>query len=751
MWSYMRWNAGSRVASFLLFCVLLQLGLVSCQTTWKTLSGKAPVVVSKGGFSGLFPDSSKLAYKFAPLLSTRPAVLQCDVRLTKDLYGICLPDIKMDNCTDIPNFFPNTSSTYLVNGVSVSGYFPIDYSTSDLVNVSLMQAIYTRTYRFDSSFFPILAVEDVAQLNPPALWLNIEHDMFYAQHNLSMKTYIKGLVKNVIVNYISSPEIGFLTSISSLTSNQTKLIFKFLDLDSAEPTTNLTYSSLLSNLTYIKTFASGILVPKTYIWPVSPDNYLLDYTTVVVDAHKAGLEVYAGNLANDNLFSYNYSYDPLAEYLSYIDNGVFSVDGLVTEYPVTPSEAISCFMNLNKSSMSHGKPLVISHNGASGDYPDCTDLAYQYAVDGGADIIDCPVQVTKDGMLVCMSSINLMDDTTVAKSVYATRMNVIPQLQSGPGVFTFNLTWDEIKKLKPQISAPQSSYKLVRNPRYTNAGNYMNLSDFLAFAKNKDLAGVLITVENAPFIAQKLNINMVDSVLAVLKASGYNSTTSLPVTIQSSNSSVLVSFKQKAPQYKLLYTIDEQVSDAAGPALADIKRFADAVAVEKESIFPLSGHFMTTQTKLVENLQAQGLSVYVYVLMNEFVSQAWDYFSDATVEINSFVQGAGVDGLITDFPATAHRYKLNTCQNMGNSTPYFMQPVQPGSLLQVISEPAQPPALSPLPILSDSDVAEPPLPDTTKQVTPNAEAPSKASPQLRTAVSISMLIAVLSNALLLFV
>ena len=45
------------------------------------------------------------------------------------------------------------------------------------------------------------------------------------------------------------------------------------------------------------------------------------------------------------------------------------------------------------------------------------------------------------------------------------------------------------------MSAPQSSFKLARNPRYTNAGNYMNLSDFLAFAKDKDLAGVLITVE----------------------------------------------------------------------------------------------------------------------------------------------------------------------------------------------------------------------------------------------------------------
>jgi glycerophosphoryl diester phosphodiesterase len=38
-------------------------------------------------------------------------------------------------------------------------------------------------------------------------------------------------------------------------------------------------------------------------------------------------------------------------------------------------------------------PLIISHNGASGDYPDCTDLGYQKAVADGADIIDCTVQV----------------------------------------------------------------------------------------------------------------------------------------------------------------------------------------------------------------------------------------------------------------------------------------------------------------------------------------------------------------------
>jgi hypothetical protein len=117
------------------------------------------------------------------------------------------------------------------------------------------------------------------------------------------------------------------------------------------------------------------------------------------------------------------------------------------------------------------------------------------------------------------------------------------------------------------------------------------------------------------------------------------------------------------------------------------------------------------KTNLVQTLQNAGLSVYVYTLMNEFASQAYDFFSDATVQINWYVTAAGVDGLITEFPATARRYKSNNCMNMGNSTPVFMDPARAGDLMQTIMmKTAQPPALAPMPLLTDSDVAEPPLP-----------------------------------------
>ncbi|XP_052142809.1 glycerophosphodiester phosphodiesterase GDPDL3-like [Oryza glaberrima] len=691
----------------LLFC----LGSAAAQkaSTWKTLSGDSPLVIAKGGFSGLFPDSSEFAYRSAP-----GAALWCDVQLTKDGAGICLPTINIDNCTTISNFDPKGMKTYNVNGAPLKGWFPVDYNSTELLQqVFLKQSILSRTVRFDP--LPIVPVEDVlSKYKTPAVWLNVQHDSFYSQFKLSMRSYILSVSKQFVVDYISSPEVNFLNSLLGRVNKKTKLVFRFLDEQTIEPSANQTYGSILKNLTFIKTFASGILVPKQYILPVTKDNYLQPHTSVVDDAHKAGLEIYAADFANDFLISYNYSYDPLAEYLSFIDNGAFSVDGVLTDFPITPSEAIGCFSNLNDSKTDHAKPLVISHNGASGDYPDCTDLAYQKAVADGADVIDCPVQVTKDGIPICMSSIDLGDVTTVATSQFASQTTVVNDIKATPGVYSFNLTWEDISKnLKPKISNPMSKYQLYRNPRNRNAGNFMRLSDFLDFTKGKDLSGVMISIERAAFMAQKLGFGVVDAVIKALDDSGYSKQTTQKVMIQSTNSSVLVKFKQQT-KYNLVYMIEEDVRDAAPSSIADIKKFADAVSVNTMSVYPATDNFLTNQTtSLVQSLQSAGFPVYVYVLMNEFVSQPYDFFSDATQQINAYVKrpDGGVDGVITDFPATAHRYKLNSCMNMGNNTPGFMIPAQPGGLIESMVGAAQPPSTAPLPPLTESDVTESPLPD----------------------------------------
>ncbi|VAH33285.1 unnamed protein product [Triticum turgidum subsp. durum] len=165
-----------RVCSVVASVMLLWLGVAAAQgdSPWKTLSGNAPAIIAKGGFSGLFPDSSEFAYQFAMIASSPDTILYCDVRLTKDGLGVCLPEIKMDNCTNIPDFYPKGKKSYLVNGVSTTGWFSVDYNGTELSQVSLKQSIFSRTPRFDPSFFPLLAVEDVAsKFKPPGMWLSM--------------------------------------------------------------------------------------------------------------------------------------------------------------------------------------------------------------------------------------------------------------------------------------------------------------------------------------------------------------------------------------------------------------------------------------------------------------------------------------------------------------------------------------------------------------------------------------------------
>lgn len=100
------------------------------------LLGFSPRVIARGGFSGLFPDSSIDAYNFAMLTSVEDVVLWCDLQLTKDGAGICFPGLTMSNASNIEAAYPNRTNTYLVNGVSTQGWFTIDFSLKDLNKVN---------------------------------------------------------------------------------------------------------------------------------------------------------------------------------------------------------------------------------------------------------------------------------------------------------------------------------------------------------------------------------------------------------------------------------------------------------------------------------------------------------------------------------------------------------------------------------------------------------------------------------------
>ncbi|XP_038698467.1 glycerophosphodiester phosphodiesterase GDPDL7 [Tripterygium wilfordii] len=691
---------------------------------WLTLSGKPPLVIARGGLSGIAPESSQIANTMAISTtagSTSPAIF-CNLQLTKDGMGICQTDIRLDNSTTIAQVYGlKEQKTYKVNGENVHGSFALDYILDELYsNVTLMQNIMSRPDVFDG-LLPISSVDDVAGTKPPQLWLNVQYDRFYTEHKLSMASFIQETTRLTGVNYISSPEIGFLKSMNGKVNKaRTKLIFTVLGPDVLEPTTNQKYGVIIKDLATVKSFASGILVPKGYIWPVNKQNYLEAVpTTLVTDAHKEGLEVYASGFANDMPASYNYSYDPSAEYLQFIANSQFSVDGVLTDFPPTAAQAIACFAQMgNGTTTRKGQPyLIITHNGASGVYPGSTDLAYQQAVNDGADIIDCTVQLSKDGVAFCSDTADLAGDTT-AMSSFMARATTIPEIQAKSGVFSFDLEWSEIQTLKPQLASPfETTQNLVRNPAAKNAGKLVTLAEFLDLAKTKAVSGIMIDIQNAAYLASHKGLDIVAVVTSALSNATFDKQSTQQVLIQSDDTSVLSKFKED-PTYKRVLSIAELKGDAPKQSVDEIKKFADAVNVPRGTLLVTTEDgFTKSTTNVVKEMKAANISVYVSVLMNEFPTLAFDFFSDPIIELASFIQGLEVNGIVTEYPATASRYLGSPCSEPNAKTAFLMSPI--GGLLSTVESRMQAPAAAPAPPIEVADIVDPPLPPVTKSSTPD--------------------------------
>ncbi|WOK99836.1 glycerophosphodiester phosphodiesterase GDPDL7-like isoform X2 [Canna indica] len=710
----------------LLFVFLLHgtAAVVTPPPKWQTLSGGAPVVVARGGFSGLFPESSEFAYKFAQSTSLKDVVMLCDLQLTKDGFDFCQSGVQLDNSTTIGSVFPDGQKTYTVNGKPLRGWFSVDYTADQIYeNVSLIQNIFSRPSAFDG--LPVYGVANVLELRPFKFWINVEHPTFLKEHDLDAAAYLTSS-QDLTVDYISSPEIGFLKSLH-FGRQKPKSIFKFLEENAVEPSTNKTYKDLLGDLSTVKPFAAGILVPKNYIWPVNKDLYLQPPTTLVADAHRLGLEVYAYEFANDLVASYNYSFDPTFEYLQFIDNSNFAVDGVLTDFPATASAAVACLAHNNDKPLpTGGRPLIITHNGASGVFAGSTDLAYQQAVRDGADVLDCSVQMSKDGVVFCSCSADLMTSTT-AVTVFMTRASMVPEIQKNNGIFSFDLTWTEIQSLKPDLTSPFAQAGLHRNPAQKNAGKFMTLPDFLNFAKTSNVSGVLINIQNAAFLASKKGLGIVDAVSSALANATLDKK---QVFIQSDDTSVLSAFK-KTPSYKRVLLIDEVVSDAPKPAVDEIKQFADSVSISRSSIVVSSNSFTLYLTDIVKEMQAAKLSVYISIFRNEFLSIAFDYFSDPLVELATYVN-IGVDGVITEFPATAAAYFRSPCSDPNAKLSYSISAIQPGDLLGLAPPEVLPPAEAPSPALNVANIADPPLPPVATRVgdgdTPAADASEGTPP-----------------------
>ncbi|MBI4785077.1 MAG: esterase-like activity of phytase family protein [Oscillatoriophycideae cyanobacterium NC_groundwater_1537_Pr4_S-0.65um_50_18] len=369
-------------------------------TSFKTLDGKAPLVIGHRGASGERPEHTLAAYKKA--IADGADFIEPDLVVTKDGVLIARHEPMLavltatgalnttDTSTDVylrPEF-ADRKTTKVLDGVSVTGWFAEDFTLAELKTLNAIErlpAIRGTEFNNDNLKVPTLAevIELVQQVEKDTgrkigIYPETKHPTFFASQGyntsqLLVDTLVEKQFTDPTRIFIQSFEVANLKALNTTLMPQAEIDIPLVQLfgGSGRPydfvvggdTRTYTDLSTPAGLAEIATYAEGVGPNKQRIVPLAtvdlnndgrPDDLNGDGqisdgdrvtgtpTTLVADAHQAGLLVHPYTFRNESFFlPDSYKGDPLAEFKQFIELGV---DGYFADFPGTGEDARSTFI-----------------------------------------------------------------------------------------------------------------------------------------------------------------------------------------------------------------------------------------------------------------------------------------------------------------------------------------------------------------------------------------------------------------------
>ena len=292
-----------------------------------------------------------------------------------------------------------------------------------------------------------------------------------------------------------------------------------------------------------------------------------------------------------------------------------------------------------KSKVSATAPkILVAHRGASAYAPEHTLDSYQLALKQGADFVEQDLQITRDGVLVCLHDLTL-ERTTNVKEIFPTRSREelvagIPARRWYVSDFTLRQikrldagSWFDVRFKGAQVPTFQEAIDLVRG----KAGLYPETK--------------------APEVYSQRGFDMERLVLDVLRKNRLDKLSAArhtPVIIQSFSPESLRrlsgTLRTKLPLV-LLVGDEARARWLTAAGLAELKQFASGIGPAKALV----------DKSLVMQAHALGLSVTPYT----FRSLNTGRFKNVREEMSYYLYNLGVDALFTDNPDLFPRAPVN--------------------------------------------------------------------------------------------
>jgi glycerophosphoryl diester phosphodiesterase len=282
-----------------------------------TLNRQKPIVIAHRGASEYRPEESRSAYELA--IEMGADYIEPDVVTTKDHVLVARHDNWLNDTTDVAQHpeFASLKKTKTIDGVQHTDWFTEDFTFAQLETLRLRERL--PDLRAGSSAFDgvdkILSLDEVLQIakdHHVGVYPETKHPTYFRGIGLPLEDeLLKELAKYGFKGrndkvFIQSFETSNLRALSKKTSIR---LIQLIDTQGApydfvanhDPRT---YDDLVkpAGLKDIATYAYGIGPGLSRIIPVDSGNHALPPTTLVRDAHRAGLAVHPWTVRPENSF-----------------------------------------------------------------------------------------------------------------------------------------------------------------------------------------------------------------------------------------------------------------------------------------------------------------------------------------------------------------------------------------------------------------------------------------------------------------
>jgi glycerophosphoryl diester phosphodiesterase len=346
------------------------------------MSSAAPVVIGHRGASGYVPEHTLASYFLA--IQYGADCVEPDLVMTGDGVLIARHENELGGTTDVATHrqFASRRTTKRVDGTPVTGWFSEDFTLRELKTLRARERIpdlRPGNTRFDGQF-EIATFEEILALlqgvegqraararllglSPPApvgLYPEIKHASYFATLGLAMQAPLLALLGQYGYQgrdprvWLQSFEVGFLQTLSGMTRLPLVQLIEDhgapFDLTVAQDAR--TYADLITaqGLKQIARYAQAIGPAKSLVIPRRADGTLGVPTTLVADAHAAGLAVNPWTFRLENEFlptDYRRGAAPAGagdlpgELLAYLRTGI---DGFFTDQADVGVSARAAFL-----------------------------------------------------------------------------------------------------------------------------------------------------------------------------------------------------------------------------------------------------------------------------------------------------------------------------------------------------------------------------------------------------------------------